>query len=315
MLSAIVQKVSGLKLLDYLQPRLFEPLGIENATWRTCPRGINTGAFGLNVKTEDIACFGQMYLQKGLWRGQRLLPEAWVEEATTRHVSNGSNEESDWEQGYGYQFWRCRYGVYRGDGAFGQFCVVMPEQETVLAMTSGVKDMQAILNLVWEHLLPALEPEPLPENRPAQGELAQKLANLALHPVEGQASSPLAAEASGRNYIFETNDQEVEAISLDFTGEAACFTLRDQRGTHQVACGSGVWLKGTTGLDFERPRPVAASGAWTAEDTYVMKLCFYETPFCPTLTCRFEEDRLIFNFNDNVAFGPTERPQLVGRAE
>lgn len=314
MVSAIVQKVTGQKILDYLQPRLFEPLGIENPTWATCPRGINTGAFGLNLKTEDIACFGQLYLQKGLWRGQQLLPEAWVEEATACHVSNGDKADSDWEQGYGYQFWRCRHGVYRGDGAFGQYCVVMPEQETALAITSGVKDMQAVLNLVWEHLLPALGPEPLPENRPAQAELGQKLASVALQPVKGKASSPLAAEVSARNYVFEANDQEVEAISFDFGGENPLFTLQDHRGTHQVACGSGVWLKGITGLDFDKPRPVAASGAWTAEDTYVMRLCFYETPFCPILTCRFEDDKLIFKFEANVAFGPTERPQLMGRA-
>ena len=138
MLSAIIQKITGMKLIDYLTPRLFEPLGIEGAWWEELPKGINTGGFGLNVKTEDIACFGQTYLQKGKWNGKQILSEAWVELASSKHISNGSDPERDWEQGYGFQFWRCRHNAYRGDGAFGQYCIVMPDQDAVLAITSGV---------------------------------------------------------------------------------------------------------------------------------------------------------------------------------
>ncbi len=156
MLSAIIQKVTGEKLLDYLTPRLLEPLGIEGAEWEESPQGINTGGFGLSVKTEDIAKFGQLYLQKGLWHGNRILSESWIATATSSQISNGDDANSDWAQGYCYQFWRCRHNAYRGDGAFGQFCVVMPEQDAVLAITSGLDDMQAVLNLVWEHLLPAM---------------------------------------------------------------------------------------------------------------------------------------------------------------
>ncbi len=108
MLSAIVQKVTGTTVLDYLQPRLFEPLGIQRPTWETSPQGITAGGYGLSVRTEDIARFGQLYLQKGKWQGMQLVPEAWIEAATARQTSNGSNPKSDWDQGYGYQFWRCR---------------------------------------------------------------------------------------------------------------------------------------------------------------------------------------------------------------
>jgi CubicO group peptidase (beta-lactamase class C family) len=237
MLSAIVQKVTGLKLLDYLQPRLLEPLGIEHATWETSPQGINTGGWGLSLKTEEIARFGQMYLQKGMWRGQRLLSEAWVEEATTRQVANDPAENIDWEQGYGYQFWRCRHGAYRGDGAFGQFCVVMPDQQVVLAMTAGVGKMQGVLDLVWKHLLPALAPAPLPEDNLAQAALSRKLASLAFLPVQGQPSSLSAARVSGKSYLFEANDQKVKTISCDFNGEGVSLTLQNEEGEHQVGCG------------------------------------------------------------------------------
>lgn len=178
MLSAIVQKVTGQTVRDYLKPRLFEPLGIEDPQWGTNPQGINFGGFGLFLRTEDIAKFGQLYLQEGKWNGKQVVPAAWVEQATSRQVSNGSDPERDWDQGYGFQFWRCRHGAFRGDGANGQFCVVMPEQDAVLAITADTRDMQAELNVVWDKLLPALEPSPLPANEEAERKLKDKLASL-----------------------------------------------------------------------------------------------------------------------------------------
>jgi len=311
-LSAIVHKLTGMTLLDYLQPRLFDPLGIETPTWETCPRGINTGGFGLSVKTQDIARFGQLYLQKGEWQGQRLLSEAWVEEATARQVDNAPSDNPDWEQGYGYQFWRCRHGAYRGDGAFGQFCIVMPEQDAVLAITSGIGNMQAVLDQVWEHLLPAMGPAPLPPDSAAQEQLEKKLASLAFTPAQGDASSPLAQKASAR-YILEPNEPEVESIAFDFGQDRSVVTVRDSHGERQILCGSGAWVRGTTIDERGQPQKIVASGAWTAEDTYTIAVCLYETPFCPTITCHFEGDRLTYTFKANVSFGPRERPPLVGR--
>jgi hypothetical protein len=314
MLSAIIQQLTGTTLLEYLRPRLLTPLGIEQATWETCPRGINTGGWGLSIRTADIACFGQLYLQKGVWQGAQILPEAWVEAASTVQVANPNEPNIDWRQGYGYQFWRCRHGAYRGDGAFGQYCVIMPEQDAVLAITSGLGDMQPPLNLVWELLLPAMQPTALPEDRPAQAALEHKLAQLALPPQPGRATSPLAAEVSGRTYLFEKSEQDVDAITLDVDQGGSTLTVQDSNGTHEVRAAVGSWLQGTTTLIDGRVYAVAASGAWTSDDTYVIQLCFNETPFCSTLTFRFSADQLTTGWKDNVSFGPTERPQLIGRA-
>jgi CubicO group peptidase (beta-lactamase class C family) len=157
LLSAILQSLTGTTLLEYLTPRLFEPLGIQSPTWLLSPEGVNAGGWGLNIRTEDIAKFGQLYLQRGEWNGQRLVPAEWVDEATKHQVPNGDpREPDDWTQGYGYQFWRCRHGAFRGDGKLGQFCVVMPDQDAVLVLTADLEDMAAELNLVWKHMLPAL---------------------------------------------------------------------------------------------------------------------------------------------------------------
>ncbi len=180
MQSAIVQKVTGQTMLEFLKPRLFEPLGIENPTWMSSPQGISTGGWGLMLRTEDIAKFGQLYLQKGKWNGKQLVPASWVEQATSKQVSNGSDPARDWDQGYGFQFWRCRHGAYRGDGAFGQFCLVLPEQDAVITITADTKDMQAELNVVWDKLLPAFHNASLPANADEEGRLKATLANLAV---------------------------------------------------------------------------------------------------------------------------------------
>ncbi len=180
MQSAIVRKVTGETVLDYLRPRLFEPLGIENPEWGASPQGNTLGGWGLKIRTEDIAKFGQLYLQKGRWNGKQLVPASWVAQATARQVSNGSDPTKDWDQGYGFQFWRCRHGAYRGDGAHGQFCIVLPEQDAVIAITANTGDMQAELNVVWDKLLPAMQSAPLPENAEEQAKLRHTLANLAV---------------------------------------------------------------------------------------------------------------------------------------
>jgi CubicO group peptidase (beta-lactamase class C family) len=167
-LSAIIQKVTGEKLIDYLTPRLFRPLGITGVVWDESPAGINCGGWGLHIKTEDMAKMGLLILQKGEWNGRRLLPAAWFDEATSWQIASlpaGTKKEdvkvdpreSDWLQGYGYQMWRSRHNSFRADGAYGQYILILPEKNAVIAATAQVSDMQAELNLIWEYLLPALK--------------------------------------------------------------------------------------------------------------------------------------------------------------
>ena len=170
MLSAIVQRVTGEKVVDYLTPRLFEPLHIDKPRWEESPQGINCGGWGLYLKTEDLAKMGQLLLQKGEWNGQQLIPAEWVAEMSKKQVESinpgtrieqaaergMTKETSDWMQGYGYQMWRCRPGCFRADGARGQYIIVVPDKNAVIAITSNVEDLQGELNLVWSRILPIL---------------------------------------------------------------------------------------------------------------------------------------------------------------
>ena len=170
MLSAIVQQVTGEKVVDYLTPRLFEPLHIDKPKWEESPQGINCGGWGLYLKTEDLAKMGQLLLPKGEWNGKQLIPAEWVAEMLKKQVESinpgtrieeaeakgMTKETSDWMQGYGYQMWRCRPGCFRADGARGQYIIVVPDKNAVIAITSNVEDLQGELNLVWNRILPVL---------------------------------------------------------------------------------------------------------------------------------------------------------------
>lgn len=321
MLSAIVQKVTGTPVLEYLRPRLFNPLGFENPVWITSPQGVTAGAYGLSLRTEEIARFGQLYLQKGMWDGRQLIPSSWVEEATTRQTSNGSAPKSDWDQGYGYQFWRSRHG-WRGDGAFGQFCIVVPELDAVVAITSGTRDMQRVMNLVWDKLLPEMKPGRLPEDSAARQRLEERLKGLTVNYQTGQTTSPTAARVSGRWYEFPENERGLKAVAFDFKGNSPALVVRTAAGETRTPVGFRSWAKSRGGFanGLERALGVpaqplsAASGAWTGEDTYTLKLVLYETPYHSTLTFRFEGDRVVLDSEYNVWFGPTKLPQLVGQA-
>jgi hypothetical protein len=215
--------------------------------------------------------------------------------------------------GYGYQFWRCRHNAYRGDGAFGQYCIVLPEQDAVLAIIGGVRNMQAVLDNVWEHLLPAMQPEALPADPQAYDELCAKLGLLSLLLPEGQPSSPKEEQCSGKTYQLENSDLKLESIAIEFGAEHATVIVRDERGEHSMPVGRGRWLKGTTDARGHGDEPVAASGAWTAEDTYEVRVCYYEAVFCPVFRFHYTSGELRLEVEPNVSWGSTTPTTIRGR--
>ncbi|RPE75142.1 MULTISPECIES: serine hydrolase [unclassified Frondihabitans] len=182
-LGAIVQRLSGQSLTDYLRPRLFDPLGIGEVGWQTDASGRQLGFSGFYAPTVALAKLAQLYLQRGMWEGEQILPASWVDDATVSHIDNSNHGDKDWGQGYGFQFWMARHG-YRGDGAYGQFAVVLPEHDVVIAITGQTPDMQAVLDAVWKNLLPAIDGS-MPSAE-ADDALAERLAGVEL-PV---ASAP-----------------------------------------------------------------------------------------------------------------------------
>ena len=171
LLSAIVKQVTGECVLDYLTPRLFEPLGIDKPEWEADKDGINCGGWGLSLKTEDMAKFGQLLLQEGRWGRSQLIPADWVKAMGTKHIDSAPaqvkiedaeavsgipDEINDWRQGYGYQTWMNTHEGFRADGAGGQMILVLPEKNAVVITTAWLSNAQKEMNFIWDYIYPYL---------------------------------------------------------------------------------------------------------------------------------------------------------------
>lgn len=202
--SAILKK-KGIDLEEYLTEKLFQPMGVEGMHWQRCSRGICTGGFGLSILPEVIAKFGVLLLQNGNWEGRQLIPKEYLDLATSKQIENNRPESGqsnrDWTAGYGFQFWQCANGSFRGDGMAGQFCVVNREKQAVLAMTAYENEMQEELNVYFKNILDRMQDGPIEEDSPAgvREELHTALSGLTnlLRPVEDDGGE-LPAEVFDR---------------------------------------------------------------------------------------------------------------------
>ena len=257
MLAAIVEKKSSMKMMDYLQKNMFDQIGIAKA-WTTCsPQGIPCGGWGMNMTTRELARFGQLYLNRGDWDGKRVLSSDWVSLATTRQTWSGwqnvgvkaLGEGTDWEQGYGFQFWRCRHGAYRADGAGGQYTVVIPEKDMVVSAHAGLGDFPKELDLIWDNLLPVLKDAPLAENPSAQKKLADRLAKLAIKPVEFARARKWTTPFE---FSLRENSRGFKSVRFDPKDGGGCIcTLVTRAGEQKFPAGTGEWQKGSIRIDTE----------------------------------------------------------------
>ncbi|MCU1410577.1 MAG: beta-lactamase [Rhodoglobus sp.] len=295
LLSAIITRLTGAGLLEYLGPRLLVPLGIEGATWQQSPEGIATGGWGLSITTEQLAVFAEFCRLEGLWAGARLVPVEWMRAATAFQVPTDDPDRDekapDWREGYGYQFWRSRHG-YRADGAFGQFAVVLPEQGMVVALTSGLPDGAPLLDLIWEHLLPGAAVAPVTPKA-----LALPLPLGAAHAEPAQRTLSFPPQATGALRRFALDGSPLDLVNL--------------AGTHRIPVGHGRWLAGEVAHQGVRV-PVAAAGAWVDAATWVAQIWLVETPFRATLTLTDDGADVRLDATLNVSFGPVEFAALQG---
>jgi CubicO group peptidase (beta-lactamase class C family) len=285
-LARIVQRVTGRRLVDYLGPRVFEPLGITERLWMTDVNGHDWGFSGLHLTTESLAACGQLWLQGGRWQDRQLVPPGWMQAATSTLMRTDAAHRgdptdaprTDWAEGYGYHFWRSRHG-YRADGAYGQFCLVLPEQDAVIALTSATERDQELLDLVWQHLLPALASKAkssapdTTEGAPpaADDELANRLAGLAL-PVP-------TSDTRGLPGRFRPGDNTavamVTTVLLLKTGQDYALELEINGVHHTMPVGDGRWLAGQ--WPTEPPIPFVSAGGWNSR-RFVAELRMIQTP-------------------------------------
>jgi hypothetical protein len=258
MLSAIVQQVTGQTVLDYLKPRLFDPLNIRGIDWDCNPQGINIGAAGLRLHTEDMATFGQMLLQQGKWNGKQLIPGAWVAEATSAKIASNDpgnkrpKELNDWEQGYCYQMWRGRNNTVRLDGAGGQFVVLVPDKDAVVVMTAGTWISQYALDLMHDYLIPAIRSDkPLAPAPEANRKLAEKEAGLSLRPPFALVSgSDIGKRISGKEIALAENSFGIESLYFTFKNGECDIAVKKDNTIEILRAGFDKWMISGTKLGY-----------------------------------------------------------------
>lgn len=294
-LASIIQRNARMPLTRYLRPRLFDPLGIGHVGWHTFPPGREQGFSGLHARTEDIAKLGLLYLQQGQWDGTQLIPKQWVTEATSVQVSNPGEPNSDWQQGYGFQFWMSRHG-YRGDGAFGQFCVILPAQDAVIVTTAYALDMQAMLDAMWTHLLPGIGTASL-GTASAHDQLVARLARLGLPASVGApapddwdpwTSGPFTITASmtdAQAQPFLPAETFLTSIQVAPRTEGWQISLIEPGNALTFPVGSGTWTVSDHADLHGDTIPVAASGGWLDDQTLRAEVIFLETPHRMDITC------------------------------
>lgn len=295
-LATIIQKRSGLSLVDYLRPRLLDPLGIGQVGWQQYPAGRNVGFSGLFATTDAIARLGQLHLQRGNWHGEQLLPSDWVGQASSRQIDtpfpfpDDPSSGLDWQQGYGFQFWMARHG-YRGDGAYGQFCIILPEQHAVVAITSQTDNMQETLDAAWRELLPAFSTG-APSND-ADDRLRARLDGVRLPPpavAVGSGNQDPAGQDAWHEASFSpaggtcSAQPTLHTVRVRSESDTVRITLVDESGELSATLKTGDWDVEDAGPDAEVP-PIAVAGGWSSQTLLQFDVVFIETPHRLQMSC------------------------------
>ena len=250
-----------------------------------------------------------------------------MEEATTIKIlqtpgaSPSAWDTRDWLQGYCFQTWRCRHNGVRADGAMGQFIILLPDQDAVIAITAESPALQEEINLVWQYLLPSLQNWAYKDDPDADARLQKQLAGLALPPLHA-ASSAADVSVNGKTYALHTNDRHLQSIGFSQQGGLWKVTIKDDKGVWPFSFGDGQWTRGTTG----RPGPtltsravndqsglspfqVAASYHWKDENTLELAVRYIESPHSEKLVCHFDGDNV--RIEDSYSFDYGKAPVIL----
>jgi len=276
-LALAVQRRTEQRLVDYLGPRLLDPLGVENAVWTTWA-GSDLGFSGLHVTTETVARLGLLLLQDGAWQGTQVLPAGWVATASSALADTAHHPgSSDWLAGYGYLMWRNHPGGFRADGAYGQFALVLPHLDLVVTVTACTEDTQGVLDAVWDELLPHLRDTPLSPDPVAQDRLRSAL-SAAMTPARLSTTTAPSTDGPWTFVHTPTPEHPVLRSVVVHRAEGGWLLDIDDGERLRIACADGRWPDAATA-------PWVASGGWVAAEVFEATVIAHETPHSLLLRC------------------------------
>jgi len=276
-LALAVQRRTGQRLVDYLGPRLLEPLGVTSYAWST-RAGTDLGYSGLHVTTQALARLGLLLLQDGVWAGRRLLPQGWVGTASAALADTSHHPGTpDWQVGYGHQMWRCRPDGFRADGAFGQFALVLPRHDLVVALTACTETTQGLLDSVWEELLPRLQDCALSPDPGAHSELMQALDRAALPATASLVAAPQDPGPWAFVHAPSGEHPGLTSVEVDSSGDGWALVVDDGEPV-RVRCGDGQWPDAGSSA-------FVATGGWVAPGVFEAHVVAVATPHSLHLRC------------------------------
>lgn len=337
MLSAIIQQVTGETLLDYLKPRIFDPLNIHGIDWDKNPQGINLGMIGLRLRTEDLAKFGQLLMQNGKWNSRQLIPETWVKEATSFKIESNDpsnktpKDKNDWAQGYCYQMWRGRNNSVRLDGMAGQFVILFPDNDAIVVLTANARNTQEELNLVHNFLFPSIKSSrAIPSDTASYNAMKKKQSALYLKPQVSKVSgSEVEKEITGKEFILQDNDYQIQSVYFTFSSNICSFALKRNNQISVIRAGLGNWkITNSKSASLLAPQlnipsksidanyavlqpsiKVGTSYSWTDSSTLEITARFVEESLgSQVIVCKFSE----INGSMGVTIGPKSAPLQIG---
>jgi len=239
MLAAIVKKVTGLSALDYLDIKLFKYMDIRDVYWDKTADGTIQGGTGFHASNDDAAKLGLLYINRGVWNGKRLLSEEWIDDARAVHSDNSPHEWIDWRSGYGYQFWNCSRGGYRGDGAFGQYCFILPDSNIVASALCEAENLQYAVDIVHDMALELFNENESTDDIEAQAE------NF----YAAEKTQPVSFELP-EYYKAQENNLGVTFVKLDNIGDEFVLAISNGLSLTNVRCGNGKWIRNRTSTEY-----------------------------------------------------------------
>lgn len=341
-LSAIIVKKTGMSMHEYLKPRLYDKIGIfsDNHRWMKMPDGCEVGGGGLFATTEDNLRLMKLYADGGVWEGERILDDEYVKRATTLQNESATEAKNnplakDNFVGYGYQIWMCRpNGVYRADGAMGQFTIVVPDKDMIIAITenaSGAHWAQTTLDVMWE-FLERIENHPAKEENTEKSEcLKNRMGRLALPNPKCAPYSPIAANIEGRQWRVSDGDfymedvgvaqhmsgcelpQPIDVFCFHFTSDEIVMDWENREEKERLVIATDGSRRHNT-LPGRLISQVLLSGAWISENKLEVKARYIETCKEETLLFTFEEKKLKIT-NSTMEFGMQKEIEIFAEAE
>lgn len=341
-LSAIIVKKTGMSMHEYLKPRLYDKIGIfsDNHRWMKMPDGCEVGGGGLFATTEDNLRLMKLYADGGVWEGERILDDEYVKRATTLQNESATEAKNnppakDNFVGYGYQIWMCRpNGVYRADGAMGQFTIVVPDKDMIIAITenaSGAHWAQTTLDVMWE-FLERIENHPAKEENTEKSEcLKNRMGRLALPNPKCAPYSPIAANIEGRQWRVIDGDfymedvgvaqhmsgcelpQPIDVFCFHFTSDEIVMDWENSEEKERLVIATDGSRRHNT-LPGRLISQVLLSGAWISENKLEVKARYIETCKEETLLFTFEEKKLKIT-NSTMEFGMQKEIEIFAEAE